>query len=506
MLYYNFGGYEGFKELFGLRECGNGEKQRRNKILLSYVKQRRLVHGAVFGEAYCRDKINAKTMDTLWVFLKGELYDRSYFKSTGHASHWNLCGVQFYSDKMLRDDYCGLCEDGDARSVRYVNSENGRVFKMKAGKFMRRICEEWKMEWPEQVLVWFCEEFANRWQACATGLLPSYTLRVERSYEAFEKIYDSWLQVGNFHSCMNGEGVSSFYMDAVDAKAAWLENADGKIMARCVIFTDVKDEETGEVLRLAERQYCGESDLLKRILVDKLIEAGEIDGYKRVGADCHSSHAFVSSAGESWSDRDFSIRCDLDYGDAVSYQDTFKYLNMGKGRAYNDSGYYYDEELNTTDGHLGGNYDEWNEEYTSSDLVTVYSDGREYQCAEDNLDDFVYVEHGEGRWEYHHNDDVTWCRDIAGYVLDDDANYSEVLDEYYYDTDEMAADERKYKEENWTYSEYDDEYYEDEDDVVKLVLADGGETTISRDSLEEFFEYEEKDGVFYELKEQEEAA
>ena len=39
MLCYNFNGLEGFKERFGIIEHGNGEKSRKNKILLAYVKQ-----------------------------------------------------------------------------------------------------------------------------------------------------------------------------------------------------------------------------------------------------------------------------------------------------------------------------------------------------------------------------------------------------------------------------------------------------------------------------------
>ena len=39
MLYYNFKDYAGFQERFGMVEHGNGEKSRKNKILLAYIKQ-----------------------------------------------------------------------------------------------------------------------------------------------------------------------------------------------------------------------------------------------------------------------------------------------------------------------------------------------------------------------------------------------------------------------------------------------------------------------------------
>ncbi len=38
MLYYNFYGYEGFKTCFGLEKRDNGTVARKNKILLSHLK------------------------------------------------------------------------------------------------------------------------------------------------------------------------------------------------------------------------------------------------------------------------------------------------------------------------------------------------------------------------------------------------------------------------------------------------------------------------------------
>ena len=43
MLYYNFNNYEEFKELFGLVKHGNGVKSRKNKILLSFIKNGKLL-------------------------------------------------------------------------------------------------------------------------------------------------------------------------------------------------------------------------------------------------------------------------------------------------------------------------------------------------------------------------------------------------------------------------------------------------------------------------------
>lgn len=52
MLYYNFNNYEEFKELFGLVKHGNGVKSRKNKILLSFIKNGKLLHDAVVSGDY----------------------------------------------------------------------------------------------------------------------------------------------------------------------------------------------------------------------------------------------------------------------------------------------------------------------------------------------------------------------------------------------------------------------------------------------------------------------
>ena len=47
MLYYKFQNYEEFKSIFGIQYHGNGSKNRKNKILLAYIKNRDLLHEAV---------------------------------------------------------------------------------------------------------------------------------------------------------------------------------------------------------------------------------------------------------------------------------------------------------------------------------------------------------------------------------------------------------------------------------------------------------------------------
>ena len=52
MLYYKFNNSEAFKELFGIVKHGNGNESRKNRILLSFLKDRRLLHEAAASGDY----------------------------------------------------------------------------------------------------------------------------------------------------------------------------------------------------------------------------------------------------------------------------------------------------------------------------------------------------------------------------------------------------------------------------------------------------------------------
>ena len=520
-----FKNYEEFKALFGVNEHGNGEKSRRNKILLSLFKSKEILHRmATRRERYhlCQQNewnpkeekyvpcerwrcevLNRWDIDLYAPLNMSGLYrmvmDYLSVESRGHScTSWlqinNLDGI--WSTQYKSDDFGGLCEDGDIRSIRYINIENGRVFKMRAGKFMRKLieeCNDLNTILPYEVKNWFCEEFAEKWKAYAADNIcgNEYTLHVD---DDFCRIYDSYECVGDFGSCMTDKDYWTFYRDATDAKAAYLENEDGKIVARCIIYTDVLDGE-GNHLRLAERQYSTDcDDSLKRMLVMRLIDGGHIDGYKRVGADCHSPESFANVHGEPLKNYELSIRCVLHTDDAVSYQDSFKWYDEDNFRAYNhDFDGYHEDDLATTDGYWGSRY--------------VYS---EYHGRNIREDDAVYVEtrdtyilneetrearvyhRGEFRWETCLADDcleiygcyyyagtdaeypeeygISTCPVCGENFVYDEGCYSEITCEDYCCADCRNSAERDYKKENWTYSSWDDDYFEDENEVDEMMF------------------------------------
>lgn len=512
----SFKNYEEFKKLFSVVEHGNGAKSRKNKILLAWLKDRRffktwlyvqrlsLDKGVEKGIIYDNDYLSAKSMDDVknavmhimrwfaqYVFdPQNESYEYVEDSKLFDLNDWTLRHRTLYFD-----DRNGLCADGDTKSVRYINSErDNRVFKMKAGKFINSCLDSLPFTeiLPEQIKRWIGEEFARDWQVYAESRIgkSTLTLHVGSGESDFKTIYDDGLYKGDFHSCMGGADQYSFYSDAVDASAAWLTDSDGMIVARCVIFNDVTDED-GKTWRLAERQYSSDMDeVLKQTLVDRLIKEGLIDGYKRVGVDCHDNRNFVANNGESLRAKRFSIECRLCDGDTLSYQDSFVYYDYNKDIAYNHYDEYYTDELDVTDHHFYSShskekwsdysnewidenvaeYDDYHDDWMDQDCSTdaIYN-GRHIHIHEDRTYDFqwseeedCYIHEDEAVWVENLNDNILkenavedihreWQRAddcvhsayYDEYILKEDAVYSEILEDWFEDEDTMYEAEKE---------------------------------------------------------------
>lgn len=219
MLYYKFKNYEEFKDMFGIVKHGNGVCSRKNKILLAYIRNKKLLHEAIETNNYTLLHISSmaelKKTITRTIIISGH-------SDMSLRYVLELDGEFFYSRNFETDELKGLCEDGDTRSIRYINHENGgKVFKMKAGKLYRSLIleTEFGKTLPEQVVTYLCEEFSADWQTYTTGRLPKNRLCVDKN---FEKIYSSSSCMGDFHSCMVDRKLHYFYTNSVDASAAYL--------------------------------------------------------------------------------------------------------------------------------------------------------------------------------------------------------------------------------------------------------------------------------------------
>lgn len=496
----SFKNYEEFKKLFAIVEHGNGAKSRKNKILLAWLKDRRFLKtwlsfqrimlnkGLAEEFVYKYDYLNARSMDDVKkaVLRISESFAAYHFDG-GQPQWMECCGPFVLNDWPLRhrtlylDDRNGLCAHGDTKSVRYINSErDDRVFKMKAGKFITSCLDSLPFTeiLPEQVKRWIGEEFARDWQVYAESRIgeQTLTLHVGSDESDFETIYNNDLYKGDFHSCMGGEDQYSFYTDAVDASAAWLTDSDGMIVARCVIFNNVRDEE-GKSWRLAERQYSSDMDeVLKQTLVDRLIKEGLIDGYKRVGVDCHDNRNFVANNGESLRTKRFSIECRLYEDDTLSYQDSFVYYDYNKDIAYNYGDVYYTDKLDETDPYFERSHD--NEKWSEYSEEWIAYDDAEYDDYHEDWmhqDDAVEAIYRGSKINIHSNRtyDFVWSEAEDCYIYMDEAVWVESLNDNILESNALKDIHGEWQRaDDCVHSAYHDEYILKEDAIYSELLED----------------------------------
>ena len=357
MLFYPIKNYEDFKVIFGTRCCDNGATSRKNNILLSLYKSKYALHllRRALEDYPCDMDEKWEILPTylniedVFAHMKRALCHYEFLKDDAKTNTDTLgCGLftladgtQFWTGLFVLDGLKGLCHKSDETCIRFAHKKHpDRFYKMKAGKFCRALLEENYVtrHLPEQIKVAFCEDFAMKWRACASSFgETNYDLHIGNDLEDFRCIYSSRYLEGDFHSCMVDDEQYFFWKKSVKCRAAYLtRHSDGLICARCVIYDEVTDVDTGEKLRLAERQYATDgNDTYKQILVNKLIEGKHIDGYKRVGMGAHDITAFVGVKGEDLSGRRFSISNTLKWFGTLTYQDTFIYYDPRANKAYN---------------------------------------------------------------------------------------------------------------------------------------------------------------------------
>ena len=374
--------------------------RRKNGILLSLWKNRRIRE--YFKEkGEIRKLFGIRSMAELYQLCEDNIVETSEGDFTV-----NILDRLYRSDIYSSDAANGVCDFHDYTSYRYKNMEReGRVFKMKFGKMYMHLISQsvFGRLLNEQVAIYLCEEAKMRWVSSLTERYGNYALNVDKD---FFSIYSSHFLNGEFGSCMTDRNRSDFYAKSVDASAASIVNAGGEIVARCIVFNKCVGED-GKVYRLAERQYSSDGDdILKQLLVNMLIANGFIDGYKKIGAGCSETTAWMDVEGRPMECKHFTIDCNLSADSIISYQDSFKFFNPDTCKATNVCTDEYFCNLGTCSEHYedARNYDEYHDARTHRDVVTVFVENTEMTCAIDRLEDFTLIDGC-----YIHNDDIFEC-------------------------------------------------------------------------------------------------
>ena len=418
----SFSNVKEFQEIFGKNQFGG----RKNKILLTLLKCKDFWDYREDFKYFFEDVTSMKSQQYLFkaVLDALKIYSRGPYTV-------NIFGERFKNYKYQTDIFKGLCTDGDTSKIRVLvekDSEKGGeefvVRKTTPGKVFRQIIEGSLIYFlPEPVINFLCEQFTEYCISNAEMENRKYELIVD---DDFIRIYNGYYLYDDFHSCMCGmyDVVYDFYRHAVKASAARLEDKYGNIYARCIIFNEVHDAKTDKVYRLAERQYSSNSNYsYMRILINKLIKGNYIDGYKTIGSGCHSPQDFVLNDGTPL-DGVLWINCEPK--SYTAYMDSFKYWLPDLNRAYNNENYAFQSKVEKYPYTL---------EYTNGRnpnavFVEAYYNGDLIEIPENELDDYVWVEHLN---HYAHEDDISYCEYCGRVIVNnvDDSEYSDYFDRYY---------------------------------------------------------------------------
>lgn len=381
-------------------------------------------------------------------------------ESYGKKNVFNLMhGCSIRTDAYEADEYNGRCIDGDVGAVRYIKLEDGKIYKMKIGKWILSILQN---EYNVVDLVglplvnYWIETLTTQWKSSGfTG--ERFTLKTQKEGLTFEDIYSTDKCAGKLGSCMMDDEQYVFYDNAVDAEpVALYDQQEDVIVARAVIFHNVRDRD-GHLYNYLERQYA-KNDICKELLIDKCYEKGIIDIHKSASAGYSDVTEIYNKERERLEDTFLSIEMNIEQGDTISFQDTFRYYHHDKKISSNLMIYGVNAtcRLDTTDRVFNvGEWDEYNEEYTEDDLTDVYVwDGTDY------MRQTVAEGYAEGAFQ-------TYEGEYYDHLV-----YSDIIG------DDVPADrigelEEEYKQDNWNWDEYNEEYTDE--DLAQVYVCRGTE-------------------------------
>lgn len=355
MLYFNtqFDNYEDFRSRFGYKtdEAGNilynksGKPQKMHTIPYLLWKSE-----IVYSNKY--RKFPLKTCIERAAKLQNNSQAFSYMFGTLPVDYtyidpntdcWLVCGNGWQ-----------IVDKGDANDLVVVEKPNGTTQQMKLGKYTEIVLkqinhEEAKLWWltNKTLVTFFVETIVTQYVSTILSF-SSLHLVVDKS---FNKIYSTEYRLANasnFNSCMDDDPNYHFYEKRPEIfSAVSLQDNNGYIYARALLVQCYEADDPSCEHTLLERIYCN-----KQIHANRLFqlakEANIFDICKRPGASCRDSTDIITRNGYKFYPV-LAIDLNMQYGDVLSYQDTFKFYRNNKKQAVNSRSYFiYDCDFSTT--------------------------------------------------------------------------------------------------------------------------------------------------------------
>lgn len=318
----------------------NGVRQRKNNIVYQYFKESFLNLYKVHHDLKFAFEKAIKLNTAADVFNE---MCQVVFKQD--ASNSRI--ISGFGEYVLLND--GICLDGNTTtSVRYKRGDH--IYKMKIGKYVNKAIDYRSSElfWANNPIlrIFFTEEITERWKQAR---LKEASLHIVVDTD-FEKSYSSNTRPDgqeNFNSCMDDHDNWNFYSTYPELfKTVRLEDSDGLVYARAILV-NCKSVEDDSKHTYLERIYCNKR-AYKDLMFAKAKEEGIFDLYKDLDASCHESTR-INDLQDNKIKYDVYIKLNLDNGDYMSYQDTFKYYDTDSGKAYNTCNHYTNYNLDTTE-------------------------------------------------------------------------------------------------------------------------------------------------------------
>lgn len=348
MLYFKIKDYSEFKDIFGTCKSPRGTIQ--NKILLAFWKSR-FKRNPNEATSLC------KSMPDMYAIV---MHNLTHLPSSVSVSNLHPVRIKikdqvfvFYTEKYTTIGM-GIGEESaqgakDLKCCTVIDTKTNKFCTIKPSKIILDAFNSCGAKIAPSVMTYCAEIFQSQWEAYRQSCLEKYRLVVDSN---FKDIYSSSKCLGSFGSCMTDKNHWKFYSTYVKALSAKLiETESGKIVARCIVWTDVKCDTTNKKYVYADRQYATNSDLkLKSLLIERLYEEGYINIHKHIHAGCRESTYICDRTGQTIQFTKLSVSCTIKKGGRVSYMDTFKYLDVDKERLYTypKSSFLMDYNLATT--------------------------------------------------------------------------------------------------------------------------------------------------------------
>lgn len=358
---------------------------------------------------------------------------------------------------------------------RYIEYQSGphRMVRSASKLYSDSLFEIFGDTIPENIENRACELFSDEWKAYFLSLSErKYKLVID---DDFAKIYSSEYCKGNFGSCMEDSGFEGMYHAFEGAKACSLQDREGNVVARAILWERVYDFCEGEYYVYLDRQYSsdGRRDL-KELLITKVMSLYKNENFLYKPSDCPciaSCNIYTSKGVRFFNAAYLRVKSSLSADDIVCYMDTFKFLNVSNGDCYTVSP---SEDANvalleTTNGEI-----ELDREWSSYEDEYIPRNEAVYSAW---YDDYI--------WDYH----AVWSERLTSYVNEDDESLVKINGDFYsVDNDDVVwieydgcyhlktDDNIVYCEDSgiWThcdnafYYEPDDSWYEYEDEMPSL--------------------------------------